>query len=156
MWGTTRSQEATSCSERVTEPWGRIHNGQGHRGLNLISLHSVPFGAHVAPVSQNLGRGQLRSLWVGDSFPVEGVPSRKDNEMRQCMVSAGHSLSAPTLTISLFSRDPGAWSFPVEAEVRWPQDSVGPCGSGFSAALLFPGPAYQTPASGLSCCGPRA
>ena len=43
----------------------------------------------------------------------------------------------------------------MEAEIRWPQDSVGPWGCGFSAALARAGPAYHCPARDLNCCGHR-
>ena len=37
----------------------------------------------------------------------------------------------------------------MEAEVRWSQDSVGPWGSGFSAALALPGPCLSNPSERL-------
>ena len=73
------------------------------------------------------------------TLPIEGAPSRKDNEMRQGMVSAGHGLRTPILTISLLQRPRS-----MEAEVRW-----------FSAVLAWAGPAYHCPVRDLSCCGHR-
>ena len=104
---------------------------------------------------QHPGRGQPRSLWVRDSFPVVGAPFMKVCEMKQGMVSAGQSLRAHILTITLCSRGPGAWSFPVEAEVRWFQDCEGPWGSGFSTALALVWPCLSLPREWLELLWPQ-
>ena len=77
-------------------------------------------------------------------------------EMKHGMVSAGQCLRAHILTIMLCSRGPSPWSFPVEAEVRWSQDSEGPWGSRFSTALALAWPCLSLPREWLSCCGLRA
>ena len=142
-------------AERVAQLWGRIQNRSGPQGVQSISLHSDPGGVHGDPASQSLGRGHPRDFCFR-GFCLVGGALRKDSEMRQLMVSAGQSLRAHTLTISFCCRIPGASSFPVEAEVRWPRDSVGSWGCGYSAVLTQAWPCLSLSSEGLELYSHRA